>query len=522
MFAPNSRVWWIGLFLAVAVLGWSFSSDFASPWTDQIDGNGACWSQSAHNTLRAGLLATAGVPSAFYFGTLPIPPDSFYTHHPALLSLMLTGMFSMFGEKEWVARSLPVACSLLSVVLLWLLVRDCANARTASFCALAFAAMPMELRYGRMVNFEPVDLVWMLGAFLCLRAWEKTGRRRWRLLAFAALVLALWTAWLGYLFVLVLCIHFIFSTQRRDLPLASLLLLAMVASLALLLWQVRHVHPGAWHEMTAALNYRMARGGHAVPWRDWSVRMFAVLTMHIQPVSWLLGFAGAVITLKSEKGAPQRWLGWVASCFFALSAIYVVAFRNASSVHDYASFYFTAPVAMMAGVALDSLCQRGEAQGSTVRTAVFFCAVAVLGMLVVSGERQALALRRQFLILSDENPEPPELIPELGRAIRRWFGSEDVAVICNFLPTYGPQLYYYAQHELLGCVFTPEEWKQNIADPENAPLGGVIWLGAPGADEVLASLPTGTRERVTIRDIPFCFWRPLETAAGSKEQVIPR
>jgi 4-amino-4-deoxy-L-arabinose transferase-like glycosyltransferase len=465
--------------------------------------------------LRAGLLTTAGMPSAFYFGTMPIPPEAYYTHHPPLLSLMLTGMFSLFGEKEWVARSLPVACSLLSVMLLWWLVRDCANARTASFCVLAFAAMPMELRYGRMVNFEPLDLVWMLGAFLGLRLWAKTARRGWRFLAFGAILLALWTGWLGYLFVLVLCAFFAFSRQRRNLARASLYLMMMIVSLVLFFWEVHHVYPGAWREMMSALNYRAASGDHAIAWRDWAARMFAILTGHIQPVSWLLALAGAVIVWKSEKDAPQRWLGWVAFCFFALSAIYVVAFRNASSVHDYASFYFTVPVAVMAAIALDFLCQRAETHGNLVRTGVFLGVMALLGMLIATGQRETLALRRQFLILTDENPEPAQLIPELGRAMRSRFGSEDVALICNFLPTYGPQLHYYAQHEILGCVYTPEEWREIIADPDTAPFGGVIWLGAPDAEEILASLPGGTLERRLICGVPFCFWNPYSSEEQS-------
>jgi hypothetical protein len=222
----------------------------------------------------------------------------------------------------------------------------------------------------------------------------------------------------------------------------------------------------------------------------------------------LLALAGAVIIWKSDEDSPQRWLGWAAFCFFALSAIYVVAFRNASSVHDYASFYFTVPVAMMAAVALDYLCQLAEAHGTVVRSAVFAGVLALLGVLIATGERETVALRRQFLILSDENPEPRDIIPELGRAMRSRFGSEDVAVICNFLPTYGPQLHYYAQHEILGCVFTPEEWRESIADPENAPLAGVIWLGAPEAEAILASLPAGTQERILICNIPFCFWIP--------------
>ena len=213
--------------------------------------------------------------------------------------------------------------------------------------------------------------------------------------------------------------------------------------------------------------------------------------------------------LEIEGDAPLRWLGWGAACVFAMNALYVVAFRNASSVHDYASFYFTVPVAIMAGVALDAVCRWSESRSAGLGIVATSMTLVLLGFLAISGERQTLALRHPFLILSDEKPEPPELIPELGRAMRARFG-DNVAVICNFLPTYGPQLHYYAQHELLPCVFTADEWLEMIADPENAPVGGVIWLEDPRAQQILAKLPPGPQERVTIRSIPFCFWRPAD------------
>ena len=189
--SSRSRSWMAGLLVALGGLGWGLSRDVAAPWTDNIEANGACWSQSAHNTLRAGLPATAGVPSAFFFGSPPIPPEGYYTHHPPLLSLMLMGMFAVFGEKEWVARALPIAFSICGLVLLWWLVRRCAGLRAAAFCGIHFAAMPMQLHYGRMVNFEPIGLVWMLGAVACLRQWEQTGAGSWRWLMLALLVLAL-------------------------------------------------------------------------------------------------------------------------------------------------------------------------------------------------------------------------------------------------------------------------------------------------------------------------------------------
>jgi hypothetical protein len=201
-----------------------------------------------------------------------------------------------------------------------------------------------------------------------------------------------------------------------------------------------------------------------------------------------------------------------------MSVVYVVAFRNASSIHDYASFYFAVAVAMMAGVGLEAVCRWSEGRGSRMDAALTVFVLAVLGMLMFSGERRTLTLRHSFSILEFDKSEPPDLIPELGRAMRSFFGDNDVAVICNFLPVYGPQLHYYAQHELLPCAFTAAEWREQIADPENAPIGGAIWLQEPRAGEVLASLPAGTQTRMTIRGIPFCFWRPNVQATPPKDQ----
>jgi len=374
------------------------------------------------------------------------------------------------------------------------------------------------LRYGRMVNFEPITLVWMLAGLLGLFYWQQTGRRRWCWLAGVALLLALWTAWLGYLFVLVLCAFFFFSSARRDVRLAWVLLGLSVASLMLFLLEVHHVKPGAWRDMFSALNYRMAKSGHPVPWGGWLIRMRDLLMVHIPPLLWLLGMVGTWVAWNGKGNARLRWLGWGASCFFVMSTFYVVAFRNASSIHDYASFYFTIPVAMMAGVALDAALGWSERHGATARVVIAACTSMVLAVLLVHGARQTRELRRPFSILDYEKPEPPQLIPELGRAIRDTFG-DDVAVICNFLPVYGPQLHYYAQHDLLACAFTAEEWKEQIADPENAPIGGVIWMQAPHAEEVLASLPPGSLSRIEIRHIPFCFWRPEEKAPAVPKGV---
>jgi len=66
----------------------------------------------------------------------------------------------------------------------------------------------------------------------------------------------------------------------------------------------------------------------------------------------------------------------------------------------------------------------------------------------LSGELQAKALKQQFRILDYKTPEPTNLIPDLGKAIRRNFPS-DTRILCNFLPDFGPKLTYYAERDLI-------------------------------------------------------------------------
>ncbi|MEO6787656.1 MAG: glycosyltransferase family 39 protein [Chthoniobacteraceae bacterium] len=504
----DSRFWVLGLVLALGVMGWGFSRDFTAPWTDNVDANGAAWSQSAHNTLRAGLRATAGVPSAFYFGSLAIPPDGYYTHHPPTLSLMLTGMFAMLGEKEWVARLLPIGFSFAGVVLLWLLVKQCAGRRAAAFAVIVFASAPMELVYGRMVNFEPVVLVWMLASLLSLRRWESFRSAAWRNAAAAFLVLAMWTAWLGYLFALTLCIYFLIARHDRRPRFALSLITLAVLSLVLFFLHIRLANPDAWRDLMASFNERLARAGIEVAWSDWGKRMAVSLTDHIAPAAWALGAAGAAVAWsRRRKDVSLRWLGWAAFCFAVFSAFYVTVFRNASMIHDYAGFFFTVPVAMMAGVAIDALAAWCALRGCGWRLAGVFSLLALSFFLIITGERQALALRSPFRILDGEKTEVDELIPALGRAIRAQF-PEDTNVICNFLRYYGPQLHYYAQRDLITGVMTHEDWAEMLADESNAPLGGVIWTGDADARDVLAHLPPGTSEGVEVSGEQFVFWKP--------------
>jgi glycerol uptake facilitator-like aquaporin len=449
----------------------------------------------------------------------------------------------VLGEREWVARLLPIAFSMVGVVLLWILIKDCAGSRTATFGAMLFVATPMELFYGRMVNFEPINLVWILGALLCLRRWEQTGGLRWRNAMLAAIVLSLWTAWLGYLFVLILSVYFLTTREKRNPGLALLLLGLCVLSIVLFLLQVHSVQPAPWRDLIEALNHRMgSQSGANRPnfaWKDWARTIGATLLAHIPAAVWALAVIGLVLLLKCRnRDEGLRWLGWAALCFFALNSFYIVTFRNASYIHPYASFYFTVPVAIASGIAVESFARWCEWRSDRVRIAGFVAIAVMYGLLIFNGERQAFALNKRFRILDWNKPEPASLIPELGRKINEKF-PQGTTVICNFFVDYGPQLEYYAQRTILSCNInadawtnltsranlfsqlqqrrniTLDEWTRLTEGGDNTPVGGVIWLGKPEAKTILATLPSGSREEINVQSCPFCFWKARRTAESS-------
>ena len=517
--SSHSRVpWSLGLLLVLLFLAARFVLRLTSPFTDVVDFNAAVWSQAAHNFLRAGFGAC--VPAAFYFGPLPIPADAYYVHHPSLLAVLLAGGFHLFGEHEWVARLIPGGSSLISVVLLWSIVRDCRGPRAATFAAALFAALPMELHYGQMVNFEPCTLAALLAGLLGQRHWEadeRNGGRAWFALMVAGYFIAISMAWLGYFFVLAFAIHLILRRRPRA---GWLLILLALLSGALFLFQIHLVSPGAWSNLSDAFRLRLGHStasGQAIPFAPWAARIRDSLLIHILWPSWLLALGGAVLLIRQRRSDPaMAWLARVCLIFLAMDAFYVGAFRNASYIHNYASFYFILPVAICGGVALDAAA--AWLDGRLLPAAGSAAGLLVCALLCLSGWRGADQLLGQAYLLDTEASEPADLVPRLGELIRTEF-PPDADVMTNFDAGYTPQLSYYAQRRIINNLTYDIYWQEVLKDPDH-PLGGLIWTGdaaaAPDptsdAAEVLAVLTSGTKLPIRIDNLQFCVWKPAPGA----------
>jgi hypothetical protein len=195
-----------------------------------------------------------------------------------------------------------------------------------------------------------------------------------------------------------------------------------------------------------------------------------------------------------------------------------VGFRNASYIHDYTGFYFVAPVAVLGGLTLDGLLRRAWTAEALplLRGACVGGAVAALALLGLRGYEKTRALHRiQWWVLDGHVAEPPDLIPALGEAVYRTFPDETM-VVTN-LSARGPHLGYYARRALRYGYTTYAELKP-VLSQAGEHVGGVVWLGASGGEELWAQLPEGRKKVLELGGLRFGFWRPGLSQPGSGQR----
>jgi Dolichyl-phosphate-mannose-protein mannosyltransferase len=489
------------------------------PWVEEDNYYGALYSQAAHNNLRAGLGVTGAVPATLYFGPLPIPADAYYVHHPVLMPLMVTGAVAIFGEKEWAAKLVPILCSIASALFLWFLVRDTIGRRAAAFVVAFFAALPMELHYGDMVDFEPCLVMWMLAALVCVRLWETRQTKRWAILAAFCCFAAVWTDWPGYLFGLSLSVSFLFRKNARRPDFALLLLGIAALSGILFLLDVRHANPEAWRDLWTAITMRFGSGvapgssaaeliaSRHFTMAEWLHRILQAFGQDYLAPAWIVVLAGAIFLVRNRKSPGFRWLGWAALQMVAAGIPYMLLLRNWSFIHDFASFSVIGSIAVCGGLGIEAAIVWMESRQpkKILQPASALVALGLLVWLAAAGFSRAENQRSQLLMLDGQTAEPKTLIRDLGLYLAKNF-PRDTTILCNFDPYYSP-VSFYAQKTIVRNVSSADEWKA-AADGIGSRLGGIVWLAAPSAPEILATIPKSETFPMEIDGVRFVVWKP--------------
>ena len=514
--AADGKIWIVVCLIAIGFLAASLFHTIKVPWVEEDNVFGAAYAQAARNNLRAGFSVTAGVPATFYVGPLPIPADAYYVHHPVLFPVLVTESVALLGEKEWAIKLVSIICSILSAFFLWFLVQPAMGNRAAALAVAVFVTLPMELHYGDLVDYEPCLVMLMLAALVCLRNWDMRRTSRWAILAPLCCLAAVWTDWPGYLFAGAVAIWLLLKREKQSRRLAVGLLVLALSSGILLLFQFRYVNPEAWRDLWTAITMRLGTGIQSgssarvssgdvrFGFWEWLHRILQALNQDYLPVTWPLLVLGVIFLFCQRKLAEPRWIGTAALLMAAAGFPYLVILRNWSFVHDFASFSMIGAIAILGGLGIEAIWRWTEDRPKIPRALVAIMTALFLPALAWAGFNRAEDQRSQFRILDEASREPANLIRDLGRYAATIFPA-NTTVLCNFDPYYSP-LSYYAQRTILRNLATPDEWKFAF-EKGNDNFGGIVWLDAPSAGEIVARLPAGEMSETEIDGVRFAIWR---------------
>lgn len=401
------------------------SRDLHEPWIGMHDWNGAFFSQLARNLLRYPFDAHGGMPLVAAGPNAPPEERSIYATHPPALVWLVAAAFGFSGESEAVARSVPIAASLASLALLMWLVRAGFDDLTALLTGTLYAAMPMAVYFGRMLDHEAVCLACMLAAATGLSAWLAARRggavsRAGFMAAGASLALGVFIDWSVVLFAGLLGAWSVW--RRAWLGTARLLSLLAAIAMPVALMLLHLVHAGLggrWGDLLAIFRSRSAEQAGEALRRD-AAAAGGPASYVVENLSWPLvclsaiGLALSAWRLAARRGSPARpvavsdargvqpgpsdgstactrtppagdgatgRLARAQLCLVAISgAVWLVVFWRQFERHNYWMFYLGPAAAVLAAQAIVRcravLCRRRPALASAAAAALLLVTAA--------------------------------------------------------------------------------------------------------------------------------------------------
>jgi len=134
--------------------------------------DGPLFATIARNYLRFGYVSTS-------FGMVDNIMDGnfhYYANHPPMLGIMVSMAFKLLGINTWSGRIVPILFSVGSIVILYIFTKKIWGVEVAEISAFLVAIMPISSYFGKVINYEPVVLFFVLlsiYSFFMVTKWNK-------------------------------------------------------------------------------------------------------------------------------------------------------------------------------------------------------------------------------------------------------------------------------------------------------------------------------------------------------------
>ncbi len=320
--------------------------------------NGAHKSLIARNYLRYGPIAT-GLSPIIEADRVEDPERAeIHWHHPPLLALSVAASFAAFGESEAAARVVPIAAGLISLLLIHSLTRRRYGRWAALAAAAVFCCSPIQIIYGKMVNYEPLLTALVLGSIWMLDRHRGRGGVAPLFGVALCLCLACLVEWSGFVFAAGVGIEAIARRPRRP----AVFLVVGVVSAALLvgvwLW-LESLSAGQGLEGLAG--FRSGRGSSKFTYELLLLKTRTRLGNHFGWIPLLTAAAWIVY-----EAARRRRLDATVAVMVGGTAIYFAVFRQAATIHSYYVYTLAPAVAIAAGAGIAELTRLAGRGGEIV------------------------------------------------------------------------------------------------------------------------------------------------------------
>ncbi|MBN8733175.1 MAG: glycosyltransferase family 39 protein [Acidobacteria bacterium] len=328
---------------------------FHDPWQGGHNGwGGAVYGLIAHNYVTHGFAATRLGPVA-NGGMVPPERFEYYYHHPPLQVWLLSLSYRIFGGGESSARAVPLAFSLASLLLVFLIARRWFGPSVAVLATVIFAVMPAGTYYGAHVEpYGSQALFFSLAAVYAYLAWLGSQARRDLMLCLAGVALGCLTSWYGYFLIPPLLLHLAVTRGPRAalrlwlLPLAALLLFA--AFLA-----HRHLLLSGGPSELAQMGTLGGKLASRLAWPEGGLPRVALLTarwcvsLYTIPLC-LLTLAWLAIPLRGRRATDAEC---AVLFFLAMGTLHNLAFPSMLPPHNYIVVAYAPAVAFASALTIE-------------------------------------------------------------------------------------------------------------------------------------------------------------------------
>jgi len=349
------------------------------PWEASHHGfHMAEYPHNAVNYLRHGTLRTRlGLAMDYGSGT-PTDELRYRVDHPFVLPLAISWSYRLFGVHAWSARLVPLLFALGLSVWTALLGYRLTGQRWFAVLVLAGTALsPLMLYYARLPAPHNIAVFFCVVAFERYWAWYRKPRKLHLATMALALVLGTWSDWIGFFaFPAIVLHHLVFAAGRRSAAFA----VAMMAAPFLLFggylaWIYSLQADAALETMTDVFLMRTGVSGAGYP-RQLASAALAFFGLGARwftaPVALLAGLWLAVTARSACRRSCTAEDGLVL-CLLALAIAHNTFLVNCALDHDFAMFWQLLP---FSGLAI-ALALRWLWRWAETRRVVFIaCAVA--------------------------------------------------------------------------------------------------------------------------------------------------